>query len=201
MALHATACPAHWSCSFPLLMQVSVVGVLLSKNITEVTLDFSLYDGTGTIKVKQWIEDGDTVWPRPICACLHTMSRHLAQHVCTSEYSHGKVARDPQHRGRSPRLQTLAVSLAEGRYVRVYGSWKGAAMDTPAGRLGPISAFAIRPIDDHNEARPPRKPMRNVHCRADGCTEVAMSRFECRLAVECTNMRQSQPEVSARASR
>ena len=36
--------------------------------------------------------------------------------------------------------------------MRVYGNFRGASADNP-GALGPITAFVVRPVQDHNEVR------------------------------------------------
>lgn len=58
-------------------------------------------------------------------------------------------------------LQERQNLLVENTYVRVYGSFKGKNDEGPSDRLGYINAFAVRPVEDHNEV-----------CAVDTITEV-----------------------------
>jgi hypothetical protein len=49
-------------------------------------------------------------------------------------------------------VQNPVVGLSQGKYVRVYGGFKGALADKPT-ELGQITAYSMRPIEDHNEVR------------------------------------------------
>ena len=53
-------------------------------------------------------------------------------------------------------LQPPIQTVPEGTYVRVYGNFRGASADNP-GALGPITAFVVRPVQDHNEVRTCRR--------------------------------------------
>ena len=55
-------------------------------------------------------------------------------------------------RDRARRVQVDSSSLPEGKYVRVYGSFKGASIENP-NALGQIQVYNARLVRDHNEVR------------------------------------------------
>jgi hypothetical protein len=59
-----------------------------------------------------------------------------------------KIALEAQQGGNA--VQSPVVNIPEGAYVRVYGSWRGALVESPEA-LGPLQAFVIRAVTDHNE--------------------------------------------------
>lgn len=51
-------------------------------------------------------------------------------------------------------LQDQQNMLVENTYVRVYGSFRGDQSDGQPNSLGRITAFSVRPVEDHNEVSP-----------------------------------------------
>ena len=51
------------------------------------------------------------------------------------------------------RVQHVITVTPEGRYVRVYGTFKGAGLDNPSA-LGTVNMFNARSVRDHNEVCP-----------------------------------------------
>eukprot|EP00892_Ulva_mutabilis_P012405 jgi/Ulvmu1/9537/UM053_0026.1 len=91
------------------ITQVSIVGLLTGKFNADSHNVMTVYDGTGTIEVRQYTDaDADDI-------------------------------------------QERSTMLVENTYVRVYGAFKGSNSEGPPNRLGYITAFSVRPVEDHNE--------------------------------------------------
>lgn len=50
-------------------------------------------------------------------------------------------------------MQDRSNALTENTYVRVYGKFKVNPESGASNQLGYINAFAMRPVEDHNEVR------------------------------------------------
>lgn len=59
--------------------------------------------------------------------------------------------------------------------MRVYGNFRGASVDNPSA-LGAITAFVVRPVQDHNEVRRARRLLACLRAPGSHATQLLVTR-------------------------